>query len=108
MMSVLCRGRFKTCPYKGQTSWFTGNCRGLKTFSSKQINEIRKSSGGHVWQRNYYEHVIRDETELDRVRRYIVENPIKWALDRENPAGKTKETEAPGGHRHNAIISRSA
>ncbi len=39
-----------------------------------------------LWQRNYYEHIIRDEGELSRVRRYIAENPLKWALDRENPA----------------------
>ncbi len=41
---------------------------------------------GRLWQRNYYEHVIRDEDELDRAREYIVNNPLKWALDRENPA----------------------
>ena len=38
-----------------------------------------------VWQRNYYEHVIRNEPDLTRVRRYIVENPLQWAFDRENP-----------------------
>ncbi len=42
-------------------------------------------SGG-LWQRNYYERVIRDDDELNRARRYIVENPLKWALDSENPA----------------------
>jgi REP element-mobilizing transposase RayT len=40
---------------------------------------------GRVWQRNYYEHVIRDETELGRVRRHIDENPLRWAFDDENP-----------------------
>jgi REP element-mobilizing transposase RayT len=38
-----------------------------------------------LWQRNYYEHVIRDETGLDRIRRYIEENPLRWAVDDENP-----------------------
>jgi hypothetical protein len=38
-----------------------------------------------VWQRNYYEHVIRDEGSLDRIRRYIAENPMRWACDPENP-----------------------
>lgn len=38
-----------------------------------------------VWQRNYYEHVIRDEKDLDRVRRYIDENPLRWEFDQENP-----------------------
>ena len=51
---------------------------------------------GRLWQRNYYERVIRDERELDRAREYIVGNPQKWDLDRENPnaapAGTSWET----------------
>jgi len=38
-----------------------------------------------LWQRNYHEHVIRDDQDLDRVRRYIEENPARWAFDVENP-----------------------
>jgi REP element-mobilizing transposase RayT len=38
-----------------------------------------------LWQRNYYEHVVRDEKALDRIRRYIDENPARWAFDDENP-----------------------
>jgi hypothetical protein len=38
-----------------------------------------------VWQRNYYEHIIRDEPDLTRVRRYIEENPLRWEFDQENP-----------------------
>jgi hypothetical protein len=38
-----------------------------------------------AWQRNYYEHVIRDDTSLNRIRQYIAENPLQWAMDRENP-----------------------
>jgi REP element-mobilizing transposase RayT len=37
------------------------------------------------WQRNYYEHIIRNEAELDAIRRYIRDNPLRWALDRDNP-----------------------
>ena len=37
------------------------------------------------WQRNYYEHIIRHERELNRIREYIVHNPLRWALDEENP-----------------------
>ncbi len=39
---------------------------------------------GKVWQRNYYERVIRDEEELGRIREYVLRNPAQWALDREN------------------------
>ena len=38
-----------------------------------------------VWQRNYYEHVIRNEDELDHIREYIIHNPKKWEFDRDNP-----------------------
>ncbi|HHV53411.1 MAG TPA: hypothetical protein GXX52_08035 [Synergistaceae bacterium] len=38
-----------------------------------------------LWQRNYYEHVIRNEESLDRIRQYIAENPVRWHFDRENP-----------------------
>jgi hypothetical protein len=37
------------------------------------------------WQRNYYEHIIRNEGELERIREYIVNNPLRWHLDRQNP-----------------------
>ncbi len=40
---------------------------------------------GRLWQRNYYEHIIRDETALNRVRRYVDNNPAGWEFDEENP-----------------------
>ena len=60
--------------------------RGFKTFSAKRINRLRSSPGIPVWQRNYYEHVIRSEAELGRVREYIQNNPAQWDLDKENPS----------------------
>ncbi len=59
--------------------------RAFKSLSGRQVNRLLSRKGKSLWQRNYYEHVIRNETELDRVRRYIVENPIKWDIDPENP-----------------------
>ncbi|MEW6162225.1 MAG: hypothetical protein AB1606_02740 [Nitrospirota bacterium] len=53
--------------------------------STKQINIIRNTSGVPVWQRNYYEHIIRNEDELNRIRQYIIENPFRWEDDPENP-----------------------
>ena len=44
-----------------------------------------------LWQRNYYEHVIRDEEELNRIRQYISDNPSSWEYDRENPEGRKRE-----------------
>ena len=40
---------------------------------------------GKLWQRNYYERIIRDEDELNRIREYIIDNPAKWAEDEDNP-----------------------
>jgi putative transposase len=40
---------------------------------------------GKLWQRNYYEHVIRDEKDLLRIREYIITNPLNWSLDNDNP-----------------------
>jgi putative transposase len=57
----------------------------FKTVSTKRINGIRSTPGLPVWQRNYYERVIRNDEELDRVRQYIVDNPAHWEEDRENP-----------------------
>lgn len=38
-----------------------------------------------LWQRNYYEHIIRKSESLDKIRQYIIDNPRKWEDDRENP-----------------------
>lgn len=50
-----------------------------------RVNELRCSPGAPVWQENYYEHIIRDEDELNKIREYILTNPLRWAHDRENP-----------------------
>jgi putative transposase len=47
---------------------------------------VSKAVGRSIWQRNYYEHVIRNEDELNRIRDYIDDNPIMWSVDTENPA----------------------
>ena len=56
-----------------------------KAAVSKRINHIGAAAGGSVWHRNFYEHVIRNEKQLHRIRRYIEANPANWAFDRENP-----------------------
>jgi REP element-mobilizing transposase RayT len=53
--------------------------------SAKEINLLRKTQGHHVWQRNYYEHIIRNDKELNNVRDYIINNPMQWHVDEENP-----------------------
>jgi putative transposase len=43
---------------------------------------------GSLWQRSFYDHVIRDEASLNRIREYIATNPRRWDLDRENPRSR--------------------
>lgn len=59
---------------------------GYKSAVTTAVNTERQTPGAPVWQRSYYDHVIRDAGELERIREYIANNPLKWSLDRENPA----------------------
>jgi REP element-mobilizing transposase RayT len=70
-------GSIKQLPTLGQI---------VRHFKAKTCTLIRKSGFSEFeWQRNYYEHIIRDESELNDVREYIVYNPNKWDEDNENP-----------------------
>ena len=57
--------------------------------TKKYIDNVKQKNWNpfnkRLWQRNYYEHIIRDKNELHNIRNYIVNNPLKWELDRENP-----------------------
>jgi REP element-mobilizing transposase RayT len=63
--------------------------RSFKSAATKRLNDRRHGPGLPVWQRNYYEHVVRDEDELHRIHQYIADNPRAWDLDRENPLAST-------------------
>jgi REP element-mobilizing transposase RayT len=54
--------------------------------TTKQINQVRGTPGCPFWQRGFYDHVVRNERDLNAVREYVANNPLKWALDRDNPA----------------------
>lgn len=57
--------------------------RAFKSFSARRINELRDSKGVPVWQRDYYDHIIRDEKDYYRIYEYIDNNPLKWLEDEE-------------------------
>ena len=64
--------------------------RWFKTMSTNEYMRRVRQAGwppfpGRLWQRNYYERVIRNERELNAIRQYILNNPLKWAMDSENP-----------------------
>jgi REP element-mobilizing transposase RayT len=50
----------------------------IKSITAKRINAIRNTPGTHVWQRNYYEHIIRDSEDYERIQWYIRNNPSTW------------------------------
>ncbi len=58
--------------------------RSFKSAVTRRINALQDTPGAPVWQRNYYEHIIRTQRALDVIRRYIIENPMRWHLDRYN------------------------
>jgi REP element-mobilizing transposase RayT len=56
--------------------------RQFKTFSARRINQIRNNPGNPVWQRNYYEHIIRNQESYDQIVEYIQNNPDNWKMDK--------------------------
>jgi REP element-mobilizing transposase RayT len=98
------RGEHKVRPYgkrpRGTVPGSIGRIiQAFKSITTRQyIQGIREhgwqSFKGRLWQRNYYERVIRDEEEWERIWEYIAANPINWAMDRENrEAGKIRAEE---------------
>ena len=57
----------------------------FKSVSTRCLNALCATPGVHVWQRDYYEHIVRDEAGLTRLRGYIQNNPSGWALDELHP-----------------------
>ncbi|MGF1497256.1 MAG: transposase [Elainellaceae cyanobacterium] len=62
----------------------------FKYQSTKLINAVRDLAGVKFWQRNYYEHIIRSEASLARLRTYIEQNPQKWQHDQLHPQNPSK------------------
>jgi putative transposase len=58
----------------------------FKTVSTKQINILRGTPEAVLWQRSFHERIIRSERELNTIRQYIIDNPVKWEEDKNNPA----------------------
>ncbi len=69
--------------------------RAFKSISAILVNRELSRTGQPLWQRNYYEHVIRTDAELNRIRQYIRDNPMGWLEDRENPSVRFKKVHDP-------------
>jgi len=65
----------------------------VRTYKAAVTRRIgREHNAAGIWQRNYYEHIIRNDQDWDRIHRYIESNPSMWAEDEENPAINRKGT----------------
>ncbi len=64
--------------------------RAFKSFSARRINEGRGTTGAKVWQRSYYDHIVRNEASLWKFRQYIENNPLQWEMDQLHPGNPSK------------------
>ena len=69
---------------------------GFKCAATRRINALRGTPGAAVWHRNYYEHIIRDDESMCRIRQYIANNPIRWTVDRTNASRRCGWGRTPG------------
>ena len=77
----------RDAPLRGHKRSVLSQCVGyFKMNTAKQINILNKTPGQHLFQRNFYEHIIRNENDLNEIREYIKNNPQMWDRDRDNPA----------------------
>ena len=78
------RGGLRTAPTSTKRKTLERLIGAFKTVSTKCINDVGSTPGAKVWQRNYYEQIVRDGLQLHRARRHIANIPSRWELDREN------------------------
>jgi REP element-mobilizing transposase RayT len=95
-----CRGESRIRP-RGTADNSLG--RIIQAFKSLTTREYAGGVSNHdwqpfearLWQRNYHDHIVRNERELDNIRQYIVNNPLGWAEDRENPEARAIPNREP-------------
>ncbi len=80
----LTKNPYKPAPTPQKRHGLPEIIRSLKTYSATRINQLRSTKGNSVWQRGYYERIVRDEQALFNIRRYIINNPLKWKKDKLN------------------------
>ena len=80
-------------PVSAMVQWFKTMTTNAYVRGVRQYGWCRFS--GKLWQRNYFERVIRDQDELDLVRQYVINNPAKWGEDRDNPLARNPDTNRP-------------
>lgn len=80
------RATSQVAPTKTLVSGFLGATIGqFKSKTAKRINVLKRTAGISLRQRSYYDHIIRNDADLYRIRTYMANNLLQWALDEENP-----------------------
>jgi REP element-mobilizing transposase RayT len=77
----------------GSVGAIVGN---FKSLTTRQVNNLQRTPGAKVWQRGYYDRIVRNERELDAIRQYIRDNPARWTDDRENLDGLLSKMDGVG------------
>jgi REP element-mobilizing transposase RayT len=77
-------GATHASPQQGKRNRLGDVVGSFKSAATKRMNETSGTPGVSVWQRGYYDHIIRDEQSLDRIRDYIIDNPRRWSADGNN------------------------
>ncbi len=91
------QGDYKNRPYGTPPDTLGRIVQAFKSITTlKYINGVKHyhwpSFSEKLWQRNYYEHIIRDENDLEQIRGYIINNPMQWESDKENPFAKSNHS----------------
>jgi REP element-mobilizing transposase RayT len=90
IVSIVRTGRH-ACPLRNrsatQYSILSNVIGSYKSAVTRQINRSNKDLG-FEWQRSFHDHIVRTDYSLDKICRYIINNPLKWDLDKQNPAVK--------------------
>jgi REP element-mobilizing transposase RayT len=89
-----CTGDRRVAPTGPQPRSVGAVMAGYKSAVTKCINELHQTPGAKLWQRNYWEHIVRNEPELNRLREYIQNNPKQWEMDSLYPAATMKSGQA--------------
>ncbi len=80
-------------PHGTQSGSLGAIIQSFKSISTRKINTTNNIPGASLWQRNYYDHIIRNKKALNIIRRYITFNPLMWAYDMDNPDRHSLSTE---------------
>lgn len=79
-------GAHSRAPLRRQSRSLGSLIAQFKATTARLINLLRGTPGASIWQRNYYEHIVRDERDLERIRDYIAANPARWEEDGYHPS----------------------